>query len=789
MRQGMEKQKKEISILRKKERTTDFNIYRIEGRERTAIFDGAQVDDDFLKKADILLLNRCSPDRMEAVLKILRLNPEIVVMGNAAVLNFTQEFLGFPIKKKAVRNGMKLDLGGITLQFIMVPNINRSIHQNRSWRKAYRFLQMPNWQWIDTVFAYIPEKKMLFSGQTFSEKEGSRKKCFQEHLVYFLPRVEKTLEALEALDIETICSERGESLAFCRGKGEYDKWIGARKNNGEKKLIVIPYTSAYGYTHKMAEQIAAGIEQNSVAKAELLPVKGEPTQDVVDRLYQADGIIFGVPTREEDCAKEMKLLAARLSPLCCKGKFGAAFGSFSYQPKGVPNMITRMKQLNMQVVEKGFSVRFKPENEDLKKSEAFGLYFANCVVNGEILPFTEAQKRTEFTVCTTKRKFVIIGNGAAGTTAAEELRKQDATCSIEMISEENLQGYNRQMLTKGILGEIPRRNMLLHTPEWYQDNHIRVLLDTRADRIDTGAKKVYLSDGAVREYDSLIIATGARPSIPKAVQGQTSGIFSLHTLQEVNVMREYIRQNQVESVLILGGGILGLETAAELYGKFRNITIAEQKDFLMENHLDWRAGRMLEESLRQKGIRIHTAAEVSEVLKGHQIEGVVLSNGEVVNAQLILLCTGIRENGELLGKEQQAIVVNDRMETGFPDVYACGDCAVFQGVNYGLWTQAVEMAKVAAANAAGQNVHYNPIISAVTYAGMGLSFFAIGDNGKDKERVYQSKELYLPGESVYKKFYFKDGVFCGGVLFGNVDDAKELIEAYKQRWPMDSMRL
>lgn len=785
----MDKQRAEISILRKTEEQTGFNIYRIEGKERAAIFDAGRAEGDFLKNADILILNRCSPDRMEAIREILRLNPEVLVMGSAAALNFTQEFLNRPIRKKTVRSGMKLDLGGITLQFIMVPNIKRSIHQNRSWRKAYKFLQMPNWQWIDSVFAYIPEKKTLLSGQTFSEKEGSREKCFQEHLAPFLPQAEKTLDALEALDIETICPEKGEPLAFRRGKDEYDKWIRSRKNNDEKKLIAIPYTSAYGCTRMLAERIAAGIGQNPDAKAELLPIEGKPGREAAERLYRADGIIFGVPTREEDCAEEIRILAARLSPLCCRGKLGAAFGSFSYQPRGVSNMIARMKQLNMQVVEKGFSVRFKPEAEDLERSEAFGRYFADCVVNGEILPPTEARKAPELTVSATNRKFLIIGGGAAGTTAAEELRKRDSACDIEIISEEPLPGYNRQMLAKGIFREIPRRNMLLHTPEWYQENQISVLLGTRAERIDTDAKKVYLSDGAAREYDSLIIAAGASPSVPEAARGQTEGVFSLHTLREVDVMREYIRQNQVESVLILGGGILGLETAAELYGKCRDITVAEQKDFLMEKHLDEKAGRMLEARLREKGLRIHTAAGLSEVRSDPQVKGAVLSSGEVVKAQLILLCTGIRENGELLGQPRQAIPVNERMETGFPDVYACGDCASFEGVNCGLWTQAVEMAKVAAAGAAGQEARYVPIIPAVTYAGMGFSVFAIGDNGKGKERAYESKELYLPREHVYKKFYFKDGVFCGGVLLGNVDEAMELIEAYKEKRPMESMRI
>ena len=172
------------------------------------------------------------------------------------------------------------------------------------------------------------------------------------------------------------------------------------------------------------------------------------------------------------------------------------------------------------------------------------------------------------------------------------------------------------------------------------------------------------------------------------------------------------------------------------------------------------------------------------------MSGVKLESGEILKAQAVIVCAGIWENGRILPENQSgAIVVDEKMRTKVKDVYACGDCAAFRGVNYGLWTQAVEMAKVAAANAAGEDARYRPVVPAVTYAGLGLSLFAIGDTGKDREVFYAAKELDLPQQKIYKKLYFRNEKFCGGVLLGDVDMAPELVKAYEEKSAISELKL
>ena len=689
---------------------------------------------------------------------ILDLNPDIQIIGTKVTLNFTQEFLGRTFQKRMIRDGDCLDLGDVTLHFVCVPNITWSRHQNRTWRKAYKFLQMPNWQWIDSLYTYIPEEKTVFSGQTFSEKDGSRRTMYLEELALFREQVKKAVERIRQLDAETIRPEKGRALSLRTAVSEYQEWIDERNTETGNKQAVVLYRSDFGCTKQLAERVAKGIEKNRGIEVSLISLAESP-ENLKDLLYRADGIAMGVPTNQEDCEKSMRLLTAELSPSYCRGKLGMAFGSFSYQPKGVSNMLRRMEQLQMRVLKEDFSVRFQPQPEELERAEFLGEHFGKCILAGEVLPILEMPAEEHINRIETNRRFVIIGNGAAGTTAAEELRKRDRTCTIEIIGDEPLPGYNRQMLTKGVLNEISHKNMMLRPRDWYEKQQIDVTL-----------------------------LAAAEPAIPDIRGTEKQGVFTIHKVEAVDKMRTYLRESQARDIVIAGGGILGMETVAELSGSGMNLTIVDSAPFLMASQLDPKAGGLLAEAVEKKGIRVRVSAEISEILGGGSVSGVKLESGEILKAQAVIVCAGIWENGRILPENQSgAIVVDEKMRTKVKDVYACGDCAAFRGVNYGLWTQAVEMAKVAAANAAGEDTRYRPVVPAVTY--LGLSLFAIGDTGKDREVFYAAKELDLPQQKIYKKLYFRNEKFCGGVLLGDVDMAPELVKAYEEKSAISELKL
>lgn len=772
----MEKCDVKDTVLMEKEKDTEFNVYRVEGEALAAVFDCGMVGDSFLRDADFLILNRCSPDRIEALERMLEIAPDITVVGTNVTLNFTEALLGRTLVKRVISDGSSIDLGGVTLRFIVVPNVNRSRRQNRSWRKEYRFLQMPNWQWIDSICTWIPERGALITGQTFSEKEGSRRKLFIEDMAPFRRHMGKFLEKLKEYGEATAYPERGERIEAKTAIAQYQGWLAELDREGKEKLAAVVYSSEFGYTKQLAERAAQGAAK--VQGVEVVIMEAKAALHDWEWLPAADGIIFGVPTREGDSHRDIRRLMAEISASAAGGKLGMALGSFSYEPAGVTNTIQRMEQMGMRVVKKGLSVRFRPDEDDLKQAEKLGHYFGRCIAEDELLPFMESgENQSELPErVATDRKFLIIGNGAAGVTAAEELRKRDSACGIEIVGEEPYFGYNRQMLTKGMLHEIPEDNMFLHTRQWYGERDIDITIGVKAERIDKAAKKVFLSDGTTRSYDKLIIATGAKAAIPEIEGIGLNGVFHIRSAEETESMRRYIESHDIRDIFIIGGGILGLETAAEFDAAGFNVTISDRAPWLMEKQLDRRGGELLGRRFDAAGIRLILSAGTLKILGDDHVNGVLMETGQTVDAQLVVLCTGIRGNDRLLS-HGGSITVNEKMETDVPDIYACGDCTSFQGRNCGLWIQAVEMAKVAAASAAGKQACYKEVIPAVTFAGMGVTLFAIGDTGKETGASYGIKEMDVPDEGIYKKLFFRDGKCCGGILMGDVDMAQELVEA------------
>ncbi|MDO4485984.1 MAG: FAD-dependent oxidoreductase [Bacillota bacterium] len=781
------------------------NIYRIEGTDRTILFDAADVSDAFTEGADILVINNCTPDRATHINRIIEQNPGIILAGTATTLNFTAEYLGIKLNKHIIRRRESMNAGGFTIELVPVPNINRSRHQDRTWKKSYRFLQMPNWQWTDTICLIVKEHKLLVSGQLFSSKEGSRERFFAERLRPFYIYVEKALKLLEREDLETILPEEGDAVKFDTGIREYREWterISSIRQN--EKYILIPYASRFGCTRHLAEAVASGAERVEGIRTHLVDLSRislyedrKTLAEIAMDAEEADGLAVGTPTIDDDAAVEVMQLLATMSESICRGKPAAAFGSYSYREKGTANALERMKQLGMQVTAKGFAIRFKPDENEIEEAAAFGEYFGECVKAGEILDRKDNFKpeaEQEETVHT-NRRFVIIGNGAAGTAAAEEIRRLDKGCSIKLISREPYKGYNRQMLTKCILREIPEKNIFLYEDSWYEDRNIDLLTGVEVTRIDQAGRQVMLKGRKTVSYDRLILATGAEPVRADLPGSSMEGIFCVHDLSEISRIRNYISGGNVTDVVILGGGILGLETAADIAGDRFKVTIIDRQPYLMAKQLDEKAGRLVEEKLREAGVNIITTDEVRSFTGQGPVAGVELESGAHCDAQLVIQCLGIRENSRLLEGMAEGlhtdscsggIAVNERMETGIPNIFACGDCAVFNGNNYGLWTQAVEMARVAAANAVfggeGNNGRiYSQVIPAVSFTGFGMSVFAVGDNGKGEASAYQTKEVRDHEAGVYKKLYFKNRKFCGGILFGNVDMTTLLLEAYEKR--------
>lgn len=328
------------------------------------------------------------------------------------------------------------------------------------------------------------------------------------------------------------------------------------------------------------------------------------------------------------------------------------------------------------------------------------------------------------------RRIVIIGAHAAGVDAASAARKTDRTAEITLITEEKNAGYSRCGLPFVLEGKIPSfQDLIVFPPSFYQMMKLNLKTETKVTKIDTGKRVVEAVDkmGKTEEipYDSLIIATGASAFTPPIKGREKQGIMPLRTIEDGERIDKAIREG-AKSAVVMGAGLIGLETAVALNERGLKVTVVEMLPQVLPAMLDPDMAKMVDEMLRQKGINILTGKPVEEFLGTDKVTGII-AGGEQINADLFISAFGVRANVQLaidagvaIG-ETRLIKTNPRMETNIKDVYAVGDCVesihmvTQRPVVQQLGTVAVRQGKVAGVNAAGGYAVFPGVIgSAVT---------------------------------------------------------------------------
>jgi len=322
------------------------------------------------------------------------------------------------------------------------------------------------------------------------------------------------------------------------------------------------------------------------------------------------------------------------------------------------------------------------------------------------------------------RRIVIIGAHAAGVDAAVAARKTDRIAEITLLTTEKRAGYSRCGIPFVLGGHIPHfDNLIVYPPGFYQMMKLDLRYETTATNIDTEAKTVETKDktGKIEklEYDSLIIATGASPFVPPIKGREKQGVYVVRTLEDGERIDRAIKK--AKSAVVIGAGLIGLETAVAFVERGLKTTVVELLPYVLPVMLDKDMADMVHKMLEEKGLKIIVGRGVDEILGTEKVSGVSVG-GEKIPADLVVVATGIRTNTELarnagivLG-ETRAIKANMKMETfkmvnnrvqPLKDVYAIGDCAesvsliTHRPVLSQLGTTAVRQAKVAGTNAAG----------------------------------------------------------------------------------------
>ena len=368
------------------------------------------------------------------------------------------------------------------------------------------------------------------------------------------------------------------------------------------------------------------------------------------------------------------------------------------------------------------------------------------------------------------KRIVIVGAHAAGVDAASAAIKTDRTAEITLITEEKYAGYSRCGLPFVIGGQIPSfQNLIVFPPSYFQMMKLNLKTETKVTAIDAGKKTVETINREGKSetlaYDSLIIATGASSFIPPIKGKEKAGIHSLRTIEDGERIAQAVGQGARKAV-IMGAGLIGLETAVALKERGLEVTVVELLPQILPQMLDADMAKVVQEMLQQRGINILTGKGVEEFLGTEKVTGIV-AGGEQINADLFISAFGVRANTQLavnakidLG-ETKAIKTNARMETSAKDVYAVGDCAESTHIVtqkpalQQLGTVAVRHGKVAGINAAGGYALFTGVLgSAVTRLfDMDVGATGLTENAAQRARIEtvtgtissKTKADYYPG--------------------------------------------
>lgn len=380
-------------------------------------------------------------------------------------------------------------------------------------------------------------------------------------------------------------------------------------------------------------------------------------------------------------------------------------------------------------------------------------------------------------------KIIVIGNGAAGISAVESILENqvDDNYEIKIITNEDASIYYRPMLSDYISQPSLPNRFFLHPFAWYEENKIELIHGIPVIEILKEKNQVKLEDGRLLPYDKLIITTGSYNFIPPFEGVNLPEVKSLRTLKDAEIIKKMIRPSN--HAVVIGGGLLGLELGWQMIKLGLKVTVVEMMERLLPRQLDPEASALFLEKVKETGMHIITGIGTDSILGNQHVEGVKLSNGDIINCDYVFVSIGIRADVALA---QQAglnigkgIIVNDQMQTSIENIYAAGDCAEHKGINYGIWPEAVSQGKIAGLNIVGHKTSYESLVPFHIYHGMNMRLFSIGDVGSLGEQSYEV--IRFEYDDHFEKIFFKDGMITGGILMGNISKSAKLKNALSHK--------
>ena len=384
---------------------------------------------------------------------------------------------------------------------------------------------------------------------------------------------------------------------------------------------------------------------------------------------------------------------------------------------------------------------------------------------------------------------VIVGNGMAAARLVDELVKSSlGRYAIAVIGEEPRLAYNRVLLSSVLAGETASHDIELKPASWWRERGVTLKYGSRATEIDVGRRELKIENDESIEFSKLVLATGSTPLRLNVPGADLPGVNTFRDTRDVDLLLTLAAQKK--RVVVVGGGLLGLEAAYGLAKAGAPVTLVHLMDRLMERQLDAPAAHLLKSLVERKGIRILLNASTARILGENKVEGVELADGRRIDADAVIFAAGIRPNVALANeagiKVNRGIVVDDVLQTNADGIFALGECAEHRGICYGLVEPAYEQARVLARHLAGRDAAYQGSVVATNLKVSGVSVFSAGDfiGAEGSESIVLSDLR----RGAYKKLVISEGRLSGAVLIGDVTDALWYLELIRSREPVARIR-
>ncbi len=379
---------------------------------------------------------------------------------------------------------------------------------------------------------------------------------------------------------------------------------------------------------------------------------------------------------------------------------------------------------------------------------------------------------------------IVVGTGPVGMQFVRELSEREYDGPIIIYGSEPVQPYNRVRLSDYLAGELYRDALLIDESGSKQSN-IEYRYNCAVEWIDKKSKTVTDASGCIQRYSKLIIATGSTPFIPMFGNRHYRGVYTFRTLSEADELLS--RKLRTRHTVVIGGGLLGLETARAMQKYHTEITIIEHSKWLMAQQLDEQGAAYLERYIKDSGINIILDDSVVSVTGNELVEGITLRSGVNITCDTVIVAAGVRSNISLARDAglvcRKGIRINNYLQTSEENIYAIGECAEHEDNVYGLVKPGFEQASVLAERLTGGNAQYAGSISCTQLKVMSKAVFSAGRNGVDEESGASIREYVYRDEEdgLYRKIRVFGNRIIGAIAVGEWHESALVNEAIQEK--------